>query len=580
MADEARLNELLDLVEQARAEGDKDTEAKATAAYKRESAPVVPTNYTGFQPPQIPMNPLGFNAQGGLDQLNTAAGVTADAKPTDIATMIPEVALQTGTGMLGSVAGGIAGAGQGLWNLLTPESLNGMPAADRVRQVQQAMTYQPRTAGGQALSKVASLPGEAWGAGTNYVGEKATDITGSPLVGTVLKTAGDLAPALIAARLSGAQKTTPGTEKLPKGYDPNAKFAVPTTAQLTKASRDAYATAKDSGVMASADDFGKALTSVRDMVKAEGIDPTLHPKTTAVMKRLEEAGGKPITLQEAETLRKIASDAEDDLNPVTRQPTPDARLAGKVVDELDDKIDALSANDQARALWGRSRRSQMIDQMVHRAEIKAGAHYTQAGMEHALRQEFKQLAMNPRRMRGLTADQRAAIEKVAKGGAVENTLRTLGKFDPTTGGVAAAASIGTGAGLAGLTGGASMGLPLLGIVGRRAATKMTESNVNAAREALVGRGMPSAVQPSKGAPTLPLEVSRALLGKAQPRSAATIQREIDALVQRAGAQAQGPASASARAIWQELALLQAELESVSKREAAQRGGAVPQGQQP
>lgn len=39
MADEKRLHELLDLVEQARNEGDKDTEAKAISAYKRETSP-------------------------------------------------------------------------------------------------------------------------------------------------------------------------------------------------------------------------------------------------------------------------------------------------------------------------------------------------------------------------------------------------------------------------------------------------------------------------------------------------------------------------------------------------------------
>jgi hypothetical protein len=40
MADEARLNELLDLVEQARSEGDSATEQKAIAAYKSESGAV------------------------------------------------------------------------------------------------------------------------------------------------------------------------------------------------------------------------------------------------------------------------------------------------------------------------------------------------------------------------------------------------------------------------------------------------------------------------------------------------------------------------------------------------------------
>lgn len=40
MADEARLNDLLDTIEQARKEGNSDVEARATAAYRRESMPV------------------------------------------------------------------------------------------------------------------------------------------------------------------------------------------------------------------------------------------------------------------------------------------------------------------------------------------------------------------------------------------------------------------------------------------------------------------------------------------------------------------------------------------------------------
>jgi hypothetical protein len=201
------------------------------------------------------------------------------------------------------------------------------------------------------------------------------------------------------------------------------------------------------------------------------------------MKRLESAAGKDLTLQEAETLRKIALDAEDDLNPVTRQPTPDARIAGKIVDQLDESIDALDFNSDARGIWSRMKKSQMVDQMIHRAEINAGAHYTQAGMEHALRQEFKRLANNERRLRGLTKEQRAAIEDVAKGGPMENTLRALGKFDPTTGPVAAIASLGTGLATGGL-------LPAAGFLAKRAATRATVRNVDLAREALVGRGAP------------------------------------------------------------------------------------------
>jgi hypothetical protein len=271
---------------------------------------------------------------------------------------------------------------------------------------------------------------------------------------------------------------------------------IPTTQQLKEAKNAAYAAAKQVDVTVPAESYANTLGKVRSMVQEEGIDPTLHPKSTAVMRRLEEAGGKPLTLQEAETLRKIALDAEDDLNPVTRDPTPDARIASKIVDELDENIEALEVNSQARALNARFRRSDTIDRMIRRAEIRAGAHYTQAGMEHALRQEFKQLALNDRRMRFFTPEQRAAIEKVAKGGPLENSLRALGKFDPTSGGMAAFIGTGTGGAIGGAIGGLAGGgigtlvLPTAGFFGKRGATRMTGRNVDRAREALVGRGLP------------------------------------------------------------------------------------------
>lgn len=506
--------------------------AYAKQQFSQNAAPAGPQ--TPRPPGTAPnLDPMGAFFAGTTDRYNRgvgqaleAAGVTAEVNPNTIPLGFPEAALQGVTGLAGTITGGLAGIGQGIKNRFSP----GIDAADRVRQVQQAMTYQPRTAAGQLASGVVGLPARAYEAGTNVVGETVAGVTGSPAAGAAVKTGLDIAPAVIGARGLNRQQAKP-RGKVDAGP---GKFDVPTTEQLTDASREAYAAGKESGVVVTPENYGKALDSVRKVAKEQGIDPTLHPKTTAVMKRLEESANKELTLQEAETLRKIALDAEDDLNPVTRQPTPDARLAGKVVDQLDQAIEALSVNNDARALWARSRRSQMVDQMIHRAEIRAGAHYTQAGMEHALRQEFKALAMNPRRMRGLTKEQRAAIEKVAKGGPVENTLRALGKFDPSTGGMGTFASIGTGVGLAPYTGGASMALPLVGFGAKRLATRATAKNVDAAREALVGRGIPSGA-PRATAPTKQPSAAGAAAGNAtnsrpQARSLDSARAEVQRLL--------------------------------------------------
>lgn len=409
--------------------------------------------------------------------------------------------------------------------------------ADLQNAIKTAGTYQPSNP--DSLSnKIVDAPGNVIGGAGEYLRSQSDKLDKSGTLGNVTA-----ALPLAAANILGVKAAKLGTFNaskfggpsdmpLPKGATTEAMLPkVPTTEELTAASKAAYAANKDAGIVVPAKGYETALDNVRSMVKQEGIDPTLHPKSTAVLKRLEDVSGKDLSLPEAETLRKIAMDAEDDINPVTRQPTPDARLAGKIVDELDNSIEQLSANNDARALWSRSRRSLMLDQMIKRAEIKAGANYTQAGMEHALRQEFKQLALNPRRMRGLTADQRAAVERVAKGGGMENTMRALGKFDPTTGGMASLVSLGTTGLLSSITGGAGAMLLPAGFAGKRIATRMTTKNVDLARQALVGRGLPSA---STASPPIPAGVpdtalSRALIESKVPAVAPSKTRPPEAI---------------------------------------------------
>jgi hypothetical protein len=190
-------------------------------------------------------------------------------------------------------------------------------------------------------------------------------------------------------------------------------------------------------------------------------------------------------------------------------------------------------------------------------------------METALRQEFTTLALNKNRMRGFTKEQVAAVKKVASGGPLENTLRVLGKFDPTTGGMGTAISMGLSGGLAVPTGGASLALPVIGYGAKRGATAMTARNVQAAREALVGRGLPNAAPQTRAAPTQPNAALPAAVGGPQARSSATIRNEMANLTRQASA-AGKPGSASIEEVWLRLKSLQDELKLAESREAAQR----------
>jgi hypothetical protein len=547
------------------------SDEQIASAIRANTRPAAPQGLPqGWSPNQYPPgftpqpNPFGQQLIGGMERLNQAAGVTAQPKETDVAAMIPEVALQAGTGLLGTIGGGLAGIGQGVWNQtagrISPD-LKGPDAADRVRQIQQGTTYQPRTAGGQMLSATVGLPGQVLGKGTTYLGEKTAEVTGSPLVGAGVKTVGDILPSLIAAR-SLPKRDAPE----PRGKFVDTKNSVPTTEQLRKETNAAYKRGKESGVMVKADEYARAADEITESAKEEALDPVLHPKSSRIVQVLQERKGKDLDLQEAENLRRIALEAEGDVNNVGQQ-TGDGRIAGKIVDDLDDKIDALSVNAEARALNRRKANSQLLDVMVDRAQTKAGANYTQSGLENALRKEFQALALNTRRMKRLTEAQQEAIKRVARGGKMENTLRNLGKFDPTTGGMGTAISMGLGGGLAIPTGGLSLLLPAIGFASKRGATKMAESNVDAAREALVGRGVGNSTLGgllAKGEATKPLVGQRGLLGGSAPRSVAQLRSEIaslDAEVQRL--QAAGPAASTVRAsVEAELARLQKELADV------------------
>lgn len=427
-----------------------------------------------------------------------------------------EVPVQIATGLGASAAGGLAGIGQGLWNKVVPERFEGMPAGDRVAQVQRAGTYQPRSFTGQNASQAiqdafdpsvgtSKLNVLAW---PGIIGTKAGDVSAEAGAPAWLSAGLRTAPEALVPWAAGKGAEAIAASRAAQAAKPVPK-PIPTTAELRKATNEAYKRGEESGVMVKADQYAKAADEIAENAKAEAMDPVLHPKSSRIVKVLQERKGKDLDLQEAENLRRIALEAEGDVNAVGTQ-TGDGRIAGKIVDDLDEKIDALSTNAEARSLNRRKANSQLLDVLVDRAETKAGANYTQSGLENALRKEFQALALNKNRMRRFSPDQQAAIKRVARGGKLENSLRNLGKFDPTSGGMSAALSAGLAGGFAPATGGLSALLPVGGILAKRGATNMALRNVERAREALVGRGLPDAAPvPASGAgaavPARPLQ---------------------------------------------------------------------------
>ncbi len=108
-----------------------------------------------------------------------------------------ETAKTLASGTASALAGGIIGLGQGAKNLISP----GMPAGDRVRQIQDAMTYQPKSDAGRMLTGAIAYPFEKLAQGADVAGGTVADATRSPALGAIVNTLLQSAPQLLARGL-------------------------------------------------------------------------------------------------------------------------------------------------------------------------------------------------------------------------------------------------------------------------------------------------------------------------------------------------------------------------------------------
>ena len=468
------------------------------------SNPPLPPGFTLDQS-SVPPLPPGFTLDSGFDQpvRQAAPSVAPQPEPQQAPQFdanqfnpmyrgiraLGDVVGDVGSSALATPISGIAGLWAGAGNAL---GLTNTDPADVVESVGNAMTYQPRTPEGRAVTDFGTFLPRKYAQGANKAGEVTTDITGSPALGTAVNVGIQAAPAILLGARGGSSnlgRGMAGGKGRPAPAIANAERQAglgrvpPTIEELSAQSKAAYQRASDAGVNIAPESFANLKNRVNVTLKKEGIDPTLHPQTTAALKRINETEGV-VSLDQLETLRKIANDARG-------AGKADGRLAGKIVDDLDDYTENIGRKDittgdpkgfaalqEARSLYSRKMKAEEIARLIKRAEISA-PNFSASGFENALRTEFRNLAKNDKKMRRFTPEERAVIEKVARGGKAENALRMLGKFAPTgvisgTLGIAATT----------LTGGFGAALPAAGLAGRYAATRMTKANALRAEETM------------------------------------------------------------------------------------------------
>ena len=360
-----------------------------------------------------------------------------------------ERALQVGGGALGGVTGQVGALGQLAQTATSPVA----------RGVAQTLSQQP------VRQVAAALP---VGATSQYVAEE----TGSPTLGLAAGVAAGIPFAM------GAKGT----------------LQAPTVQELKGQAGQQYKFAEDVGAVFKKNSYNQFANKLESTLAKEGLDKALQPRVFAALERIKDTKNSNVTLENMEILRRISQAAGSSADASER------RLASIMVDNLDDFVEtaqpsqlakgsseAVSALTDARELWKRAKKTEIIDDLVASAELRAEANFSQSGMENALRRKLVNLADNPKALRAFTKEEQNAIKVAAKGGPVQNVLRLVGKLAPT-GAISAAISGGAGFALGGPMG--AVGLPLIGGASRLGATQLGLRNIEQLRNRLATGNVP------------------------------------------------------------------------------------------
>lgn len=150
---------------------------------------VIPPPPPGFEL-DVPPPPPGFSVEDGKRRKS------GDSSLVNIIAGAVEPNLSMLTGMMAQPVAGLAGLGAGIANLFGAQTSPGAVT----NKTANALTYAPKTKGGQdAMSVLGYLP-EKYGELAHAAGEKSAEVTDSPAIGAIVNTILGVAPGALGKR--------------------------------------------------------------------------------------------------------------------------------------------------------------------------------------------------------------------------------------------------------------------------------------------------------------------------------------------------------------------------------------------
>jgi len=397
-----------------------------------------------------------------------------------------ETAAAIGSGVVAEPLAGLAG-------VLTSPFVGAEEATQNIEAAREALTFQPRTEAGQeqvqAVGEFLAPVGEAIKGAEKFLGDKTFELTGSPALAAAAATIPTAIGELIG--VAGAKGALKLKRTVKEGkIAQEIGEAIPTIDQLKDTSRAVYKELDNAGVTIKPNRFRALVSKMTVESRRAGLDPNITPKANQALNRFREEVGNALSLTELDTLRKVAQNAAKSLEPV------EAALGSRMIDMVDEFLDKATPGSFispegtakniskrykiARELWGRARRSELIQESFEKARNQA------SGFENGIRTQFRSILNNKRKRRFFNKQELESIQKVVRGGKGENIAKFIGRFGFTEGG---ATNI-IGGALGATAGGVAFGapgaviVPLIGQLSRKLAQRLTARNAQFADEVI------------------------------------------------------------------------------------------------
>lgn len=382
--------------------------------------------------------------------------------------------------------------------LLQSSRMVSLPGSEDVKRAVGFEAYEPQTEAGQAFDKtigagIEMAPGVLAGGGVKTIGKAAGDVAKFAMAPAI---AGEAAGQ--ATKGSALEPWARGAAMIAAGGAAGARQGKVTGAktidELRASAKAARGEAVAAGVVVKPNAYDNAISDIEIELKNMGFRAALQPKVQATLNELAKDRGTLKTLDDIDELHKVAGMAAKSADP------SEAMMGRVIAEKIDDFVENLKPGDliagnskeafnkwmKYRSDWRKMRTGERIENLMEKARDRVGANYTSAGMQTALRQEFKNFKwkgkVESREYKMLAKEEKAVVNAIIRGVSVENALRLVGKFNIRN---PFAVSIMTGMGL---TGNAVLGGGLLaaGEVARRVSARGTLAKADRLSEMVRG----------------------------------------------------------------------------------------------